>query len=81
MKRAELHGVRGPRRAAFAEAIDLEINHPVYGWIPFGASPHDPEEFGRELYAAALAGEFGPVADAPHDVVGPSEPSTQGGSA
>ncbi|MEX2741077.1 hypothetical protein AB3480_06470 [Rhizobium mongolense] len=35
-------------------AIDMEIDHPDFGWIPFTASPDDPEEHGRELYAAAL---------------------------
>jgi hypothetical protein len=42
--------------------IDLEYNHPVYGWIPFTASPTDSEELGRNLHAAALAGEFGEIA-------------------
>lgn len=31
--------------------IDCEIDHPKFGWIPFTASPGDPEEFGRELFA------------------------------
>jgi len=31
--------------------IDCEINHPVYGWIPFTASPDDPEKSGRDLFA------------------------------
>lgn len=43
--------------------IDMEIDHPVYGWIPFTASPGDPEEHGRELHALALAGELGAVAE------------------
>lgn len=42
--------------------IDLEIDHPAFGWIPFTASPDDVEPHGRELYARAVAGEFGPVA-------------------
>ncbi len=32
------------------------------GELPFGSSPHDPEWHGRDLYARALAGEFGPIA-------------------
>jgi hypothetical protein len=36
-------------------AIDCEINHPQYGWIPFTASPDDSEKHGRDLYAAILA--------------------------
>ena len=35
--------------------IDMEIEHPVYGWIPFTASPDDVEAHGRELHAQALA--------------------------
>lgn len=32
--------------------IDCEIDHPVWGWIPFTASPDDPEESGRAMFAA-----------------------------
>jgi hypothetical protein len=39
--------------AKFAE-IDMEV--------PFTANPHDVEEHGRDIYARALAGDFGPVA-------------------
>lgn len=45
-----------------AVTVDLEINHPDYGWIPFTASPDDPEQHGRDIYAAAIAGEYGPIA-------------------
>lgn len=41
--------------------IDLELNHPEFGWIPFTASADDSEELGRDLFARAVAGEFGPV--------------------
>ncbi|RWK26834.1 DUF4376 domain-containing protein [Mesorhizobium sp.] len=34
-------------------AIDLEIEHPAFGWIPFTASPDDPEELGRAMFAEA----------------------------
>lgn len=30
--------------------------------FPFNATPHDCEEHGRQIYARALAGEFGPIA-------------------
>lgn len=30
--------------------IDCEIKHPVYGWIPFTASPNDIEQLGREIF-------------------------------
>lgn len=35
--------------------IDCEIDHPIYGWIPFTADQNDVEEHGREIYAKALA--------------------------
>lgn len=31
--------------------IDVEIDHPEFGWIPFGASPNDCEQYGRDLFA------------------------------
>ena len=35
--------------------IDREMEHPVYGWIPFTASPDDVEHHGRQIYAQAVA--------------------------
>jgi hypothetical protein len=32
-------------------------------WTPFGATPLDMYEHGREIFAKALAGEFGVVAE------------------
>lgn len=43
--------------------IDLEIEHPIFGWIPFTASPDDVEAHGRDLFARAAAGDFGTVAE------------------
>lgn len=40
----------------------MMIDHPVYGTIPFTAAPDDVEHHGKELYAKALAGEFGEIA-------------------
>lgn len=34
--------------------IDCDINHPVYGWVPFTASPDDVEPLGAEIHQAAL---------------------------
>lgn len=42
--------------------IDMLIEHPEFGLIPFTASPHDVEDHGRDLYVRAKAGEFGLVA-------------------
>ena len=38
---------------ATANTIDCEINHPVYGWIPFTADPNDVEPIGAEVFNAA----------------------------
>jgi hypothetical protein len=46
--------IRNPVFTA-ANDIDCEINHPVYGWIPFTAALDDVEQLGRDVYAAALA--------------------------
>jgi hypothetical protein len=45
------------RNAAYNQygTIDCEINHPVFGWIPFTASPDDVEPHGREIYADLIA--------------------------
>ena len=43
--------------------IDLEIEHPRYGLIPFTASQTDTEKSGREIFERAANGEFGTVAD------------------
>jgi hypothetical protein len=56
--------VKNPRWAnAQHTLIDIEIEHPEYGWLPFTANPNDVEEHGRQLYAEAAAGQFGPVAE------------------
>ena len=45
--------VRGQKWNATG-GIDCEINHPVYGWIPFTARDDDPEAHGREIFAALV---------------------------
>lgn len=45
---------RNPKFNMFG-TIDCEVKHPAYGWIPFTASPDDPEEYGRQLYDQILA--------------------------
>jgi len=37
------------------DAIDIELEHPEYGWIPFTCTPRDNLEFGRLLYDEILA--------------------------
>lgn len=42
--------------------LDCDIEHPVYGWIPFTASPDDTDELCRTLYAEAISGQHGDIA-------------------
>jgi hypothetical protein len=55
------------RNAVFGpnNSIECEVNHPVYGWIPFTATPDDVEEHGRAIHAAALAAGPGPYVPPP----------------
>ena len=55
--------IQNARNPKYVESgmIDIEIEHPTYGWLPFTASPDDSETLGRELHAAALAGKFGAI--------------------
>ena len=41
--------------------INCQIEHPEYGLIPFTASADDPEQHGKDIHAAILAGEHGPI--------------------
>lgn len=47
------------RNPAFnvAGTIDVEFNHPDFGWIPFTASPDDNTEYGPAIYAEAIQGD------------------------
>lgn len=53
--------VRNLKYTSFG-TIDCEINHFYFGWIPFTASPEDPEAYGRKIFEYAVAGKWGPVA-------------------
>jgi hypothetical protein len=44
--------------------IDLLVDFAGLGEVAFTASDEDAEPHGRELFAGALAGEFGQVAEA-----------------
>lgn len=37
-------------------SFNVEMNHPVYGWIPFTADQNDPEEFGRNIFNLGVNG-------------------------
>ena len=43
--------------------IDLEINHPTLGWIPFTADKNDSEAHGRAIFQSCVNGEYGEVAE------------------
>lgn len=41
--------------------FDCEVNHPVFGWIPFTASAEDVEQSGRDAHASIVSGLAGAV--------------------
>jgi hypothetical protein len=55
--------------------IDCEIEHPKYGWMPFTASSDDPEQHGRDIFAALVAS--GNVAPYIAPVINPTEALAQ----
>lgn len=46
--------IRNPRYVE-PNKIDCEINHEIYGWIPFTASENDTEQHGRGIYTQLIA--------------------------
>lgn len=54
-------------------SIDMEIELEGIGFVPFTASASDVEAHGRDLHAAAIAAEFGPVAPFVPKVKTPAE--------
>ena len=47
-------------------SIECEVNFNEINseeWTPFGANPLDHYEHGREIFAKAIAGEFGEIAE------------------
>jgi hypothetical protein len=52
--------IRNPRYNSRG-TIDLDMNHPVYGWISFTASPDDVEQYGKLIFENAKAGKYGEV--------------------
>lgn len=53
--------IRNPTYNAVA-TIDCELDHPAHGWIPFTASPNDPDEGGRVIHKLLVDGQFGEIA-------------------
>lgn len=61
---------RNPRYNQFG-TIDIEVEDPERGWMPFTASPDDPEQHGRDMHAAVIAaGHINPY-------VAPPEPTAE----
>lgn len=54
------HDCKTPKRID-ADTIDVILNHPIYGEIPFTASRNDSEIYGREIFAEADAEQYGKV--------------------
>lgn len=53
---------KNPRYTVHGD-IDIELDHPEFGWVPFTASPRDPEsEGGRALFNEIAAKDPGHVA-------------------
>jgi len=59
-----IEGVKNPVYAnAQNSAINCSVKFDTFSnYIPFTASPNDPEEYGRQLYTDLQAGVYGPVA-------------------
>lgn len=45
--------------------VDVEINHPNFGWMPFTASPDDPETLGRAVYEELKNSPIAPYVPVP----------------
>lgn len=52
---------KNPRYTA-AGTIDVDIEHPDFGWIPFTADPDDVEPHGRQIFED-LKAEAAPYSD------------------
>ena len=61
--------IRNPTYNAFG-GIDCEIEHPVYGWIPFTATVDDVEPLGAKVFAYA-------VEASPEPYVAPIDPTPE----
>ena len=60
----QIKNVKTPQWAnAEHTLIDVTLETDTYGEIPFSASPDDVEAHGREIFADAIAGRFGAVAE------------------
>lgn len=56
--------IRNQKYNKDGSTIDCELNHPIFGWIPFTASGVDVAPHGQAIYKAIIEGQFGPIAEA-----------------
>lgn len=57
--------------------IDCEVTFETIGTVPFTASLNDTEQHGRDIYAKAVANEFGIISEyvGPPVVFAPTQPT------
>jgi len=55
--------VSSPKWSKDRASIEVLATFPGVGEVDFSAAPDDPEPHGREIYARAVVGDFGPIAD------------------
>ena len=46
--------------------VDVELDHPTLGWVPFTASPNDSMQYGRDIFAAAQSSALPYVPPSPN---------------
>lgn len=56
-----MFNAKQPKKFDDDDFIDVIIEHPIYGEIPFTASASDVMDYGREIHAKTLAGENGAI--------------------
>lgn len=42
-------------------SINVELEHPDFGWIPFTAREDDCEDYGKFIYQQLINGEYGEI--------------------
>jgi hypothetical protein len=64
MSPAAYSTVTNPRWMDAAHTVlDVDVDFPGLGVVPFTASPDDCEHHGKEIYADCIAGKYGAIAD------------------
>lgn len=50
-------------------SIDVELDHPRFGWVPFTASSDDVENHGRLIYEDCISGAYGEIEEYIEDLI------------